>query len=86
MRSLVLLLKHYNVTMEDDDNQLRITCQNCNGFVTCAGRSGELLYITFIHVRISTPGIYPEELVPNNCYFQWPVRTKMQCIYRRIIR
>ena len=39
MRSLVPLVKHYFVTMEEDDSQLKITCQRCDGFVTCKGES-----------------------------------------------
>ena len=40
LRSLVPLVENYNVTMEEDDNQSKITCQRCNDFVTCSGRSG----------------------------------------------
>ena len=76
--SLVLLVKHYFVTTEEDYNQLKITYQHFNGFVTCYGRSGELLYITFLHSEMSTFGPYPEELVPEKLYFQWPARTKIQ--------
>ena len=43
MSSLVPLVKHYNMTMEEDDNQFKRTCQFFSGFVTCAGISGELL-------------------------------------------
>ena len=39
MRSFVPLIKHYFVTMEEDDNLLKINCQNCNGFVTCKSRN-----------------------------------------------
>ena len=34
MSSLPPLLKHYNVTLEEDDKQLKITCQLCNSLVT----------------------------------------------------
>ena len=65
------------MTMEEDDNQLKITCQRCNGFVKFKGRSGELLYITFFHAELSTIGTYPEDLGQENFYFQWPARTIM---------
>ena len=65
----MLLVKNYNVTMEEDDNQLEFICQLYNGFVTSSGRSRELLYITFLHSGISTLGIYPEYPVPNNTTF-----------------
>ena len=39
LSSLVTLVKHYNVTMEEDDNQFKITFQRFRGFVTCSGRS-----------------------------------------------
>ena len=68
--SFVLLAKHYFLTMEEDDSQSKITCQRCNGFVTCSGRSSELLYITFICDGFSALGIYPEELDPGIFYFQ----------------
>ena len=58
--SLVPLVKHYFVNMEEVDNQLRKTCQICNGFVICKGRSGQLIYITFLRDILSTLGIYPE--------------------------
>ena len=48
--------------MEENDNQSKITCQRCNGFVTCKGMSGELLYITFLNAGFSTLGRYTEEL------------------------
>ena len=41
MRSLVPLVKQYNVTI--DDNKFNITCQCCNILVTFKGSSGELL-------------------------------------------
>ena len=43
MRSLVSLVKHYFVNIEEDDNnKFKINCKIFNGFVTCSGRSGEL--------------------------------------------
>ena len=56
-RSLVTLIKHYFVTMEEDANQLKITCQRCNVFVTCSCSIGELLYINFLYDGMSTIGI-----------------------------
>ena len=46
--SLVPLVKHYFVNVKEDDTIFKITCQHCNGFVTCFDRSGEILYITFL--------------------------------------
>ena len=40
LHSLVLLVKHYFVTAEEYDNPFNITCQHCNGLVTCSGKSG----------------------------------------------
>ena len=78
MSSLVALVKHYFVTMEEDDNKLRITHQHCNGFVTCSGRSVELIYTTFIHAGMYTLGLYPDEIVSETFYFRWPSRTKIK--------
>ena len=63
MRALVPLVKHCNMALEEDDKKFKIICKLCNGFVTCLGHIGELLYITFLHAGMSTIGIYPEELV-----------------------
>ena len=63
LRSLVPNVKHYFMTMEEDGNQFKIICQCCTVVVTCSGRSGELLYITFIRSIMSTLVIYPEDLV-----------------------
>ena len=49
--------------MEEECNKFKITCQRCNGFVTCSVNSGEVLYITFLHAGMSTIGLYPEDLV-----------------------
>ena len=86
MCSLVSLVKHYFVTMEEDDNQFKITCQSSNGFVTCSGSSGELLYIEFLHYGMCTIGIYPEDIVSEIFYFQWPARTKINCLYQKILK
>ena len=72
--------------MEDDDNQFKIACQCYNGFVTCYDRSGELIYTTFLHSSMYTIGLYPEDLFPENFYFQWPVRTKMKRICQRLLK
>ena len=77
MCSLVPLVKHYFVTMEKDDNLLKNTCQPFKGFLTCKGRSGELPYINFLHTGLSTLGLYPEELNPENFYLKCPDITKM---------
>ena len=57
LRSLVPLVKHYFLTMEEDDNKFKITCQQFNGFVTGLGRSGELLYTKFLYAGLSTLGL-----------------------------
>ena len=62
--------------MEEDDNIFKITCQRCNGFVTCECRSGELICITFLHYVFSALWLYTEELDPENFYFEWPSRKK----------
>ena len=64
MRSLVPLVKHYFLTMEEDDNKFKITYQRYNGFVTCKGETVEMLYINFLHDVLYTIGPYPEELDP----------------------
>ena len=70
MCSLELLVKHYFMTMEEDDNKLKITCQSSNDFVTCSGRSGYQLYITFLHSGFSTLRPYHEELVQDLFFVQ----------------
>ena len=52
------------LTMEEDNNQSKITCQSCNVFVTCKCRSSELLYITILCAVISNLGLYPEDIYP----------------------
>ena len=79
------LVKHYNVTMDEDHNQFKITCQCCTGFVTCSVMSRELIYITFVHSVISNLGIYHEELVTEKLCFQCPVRTKIQRMYHNVL-
>ena len=58
--SLVPLVKHFFVTVEEEDNQFKITCQFCNGFMKYKGRSLEMLCIAFIHSGLSTLGLHPE--------------------------
>ena len=84
--SLAPLLKRYFVTMKEDDNQFKITCQRCNVFLICKGRSGELLYITFLHAVLSTLGLYTEELHRGIFYFHWPARTKIQHMYHKFLK
>ena len=59
LRSLAPLVKQYFVNVEEDDNLFKITCQRCNGFVTCKYKSGKLLYVTFLHAVLCTLGLYP---------------------------
>ena len=63
LNSLVPPAKHYNETLEEDVKKIKITCQSCNGFITCPGRNVELLYINFLRDGMSTIGIYPDDLV-----------------------
>ena len=76
MCSLVALVKHCFLTMEEDDTLFKITCQCCNGFLTCKGRSAELIYITFLRSESYTIVLYPEDLDPEIFYFKWPARKK----------
>ena len=85
MCSLVTPVNQYFVTMEEDGNQFKITCQHCNDFVTCSGSSVDLLYITFLHSGISTLGLYPEDIISEILCFQWPSETKMQSLYQNIL-
>ena len=80
------LAKHYHLIYEEYDKPLKTTCKWCSVFVRYSGRIGEPLYITFIHYGISTIGIYPEDIVPENFYFWWPAITKMQRICQRIFK
>ena len=86
MSSLVPLVKHYFVTTEDDDNKFKITRKYCNSFLTCKGRSGELLYTTFLHSGFYTLGPYSEELDTEIFHFQWHVRTKIKCMYHKFLK
>ena len=33
-----------------------------------------------------TLGLFSEDIVPENFYFQWPDRTKMKCLYQNILK
>ena len=86
MHSLVPLVNHYNFTLEEGYNQFKITFQRCYVFVTFLGSSVELLYITFLRSVISTIGLYLEDTAPENFYFQYPDRNKVQCINQRLLK
>ena len=70
----------------DDDKPFKITCQRCNAFVRCDVKSISLLYINFIYAGMSTLRLYLEELVPENLFFQWPGRTKVNHIYKSLLK
>ena len=72
--------------MKEDDNIFKIICQSCNGFVTCKGRIGELIYITFLHDGLTNLGLYPEEIDTKQICFQWYTRTKMQHMYQNFLK
>ena len=55
-------------------------------FLTCSCRSKKLLYITFLHAGMSTPGIYPEDIDLKIFYFQLPARTKIQHVYQNLFK
>ena len=85
--SFVTLVKYYHVTYVDDDNKpFKINCQICNDFLTCAGKSGDILYIAFLHAGMSTIGIYPEDINTENFFFQCTVRTTTHHIYHRLLK
>ena len=72
--------------MEEDNNKLKIICQRCNIFATRKGRSGELLYITFLHDGFSTLGLYPKDLDSYIFYFKWTARTKIQRMHKKFLK
>ena len=74
------------MTYEDNDKIFKITFQHCNGFVRCSVKSGEQLYIHFIHDGMFNLGLYPGDIATENIYFQWPGRTKTQRIYQRLLK
>ena len=58
--SFVPIAKHYHVNyMDDNDKQLKTTCQWSIVFVRCSVKSGEVIYINFLHLGMSTLGLYP---------------------------
>ena len=64
---------------------MRITCRRCNGFVTCKVRSGELIYIAFLHSLFCTLGLYPEDI--DQDFFTFSVLPeKMQRIYQKFLK
>ena len=83
--SLVPPVKHYFLNMEEDDNQLKITRQHCNMFVTCKDRSGELLYITFLHSGLSLLDYILRSLI-HKCSTFSGLLEKMQCMYQKILK
>ena len=72
--------------MKKDDNQFKITLQWCNCVSTCKGISVELIYNIFIHAGLSTLELYPEDLDPENFYFQWPAGTKIQRLIQNLFK
>ena len=72
--------------MEEDYIRFKITCQQCNGFAKFKHWIALLIYITFICEIFPFLGIYSEEIDPENLYFQWPVRIKMQQFYYNLLR
>ena len=72
--------------MDDVDKLFKITCQCCNGYLICAVRNGELLYITFLHAGMSSIVLYPEDIYLEQFLFQWSGSTKIQCIYKRSLK
>ena len=72
--------------MEEDDTLLKIICQSCKGFVTCKGRSGEPLYMSFLHDGLSNISLYPEELDQDIIYFLWPTRKKIKRLYHKLLK
>ena len=64
-------VKNYRVAYtDDDDKSFKIIYKHCIGYVKCAGRSGELLYITFFRSIMTTIGIYPKEFNTENFLFK----------------
>ena len=86
MCSLVPHVKHYNVDMDYDDNYLTITYQRCNGCVTCSSRSGELLYINFIHAVMFNLVLCSERIVIESFYYWLRARNKIQIIYQKFLK
>ena len=49
-----------HVALNENDKPIKITCKICNRYIRFSGKSGELIYINFIHAGMYTIGIYPE--------------------------
>ena len=63
-------VKYYYIDLVDDDKKIfKITCKHCNGYIQCAEKSGEMLYINFIHTGMTSLGLSPEEIYPDNFFF-----------------
>ena len=63
--------------MDKYDHQIKIICQLFYVVVTSSGMNREIIYITFLNSGMSTLGLYPEYVVPEFFYLQWPARNKM---------
>ena len=74
------------MTLEEDGNKFKISCQHYDDFVICSDNSGELIYMSFLHYRTYTLELYPEKLSTENLYFRWPNRTIIQRIYLRLLK
>ena len=66
----MILVKHYHVTVEDDDDKpFKTSCKRSNLFIIFSVKIQELLYINFLRAGMSTIGLNPEELVPELLFF-----------------
>ena len=45
-----------------------------------------MLYINFLCAGMSTLGLYPEDIEPENSYSHWPSRKRMQHIYKKFLK
>ena len=61
--------------VDDDDKPLKIHCSHCNRYIKISGRSGEILYVNFLHAGMTNIGLYPKYLDTKQFLFQWPGRT-----------
>ena len=52
----------------------------CDGYVTCAVKSGDILYINFIHSVMAALGLYLEELDTDSLLFWWSYTAKIHRI------
>ena len=66
------LVNYFHVTWKNNaDKTLQITCKHFNRYVKLSSKSGELIYTTFLHTGMVSLGLYPEEIDPDNIFFQW---------------